>query len=334
MAKPQTACTLVESVKRRAMVPQDQCTFSKQDILDIINEEHDIGLMASILKVHEEYYLRTDYIPLESGVVRYKIPYRSVGNKLRDLQYKDIDDNLYEMTRISIESVSDYQNYLAYNRFRTFYLEGDEVVLLSSDCTLTGSLAFSYYVRPNELVTNCRAGVVTSVCVCSGRVNLANLPTNITGGINIDIIDSRSPNKLREFDIPVVTVSTVSPISITVDVDISACTNPCGYVQAVLNVDALNSIVVGDYINNEGETIVPQLPTELTHLLAQRAAVYILEAQGDQQSYQLASNKLAEMERNILSLIDNRVEGAPQKIVNRHSTLRAALSRGNYTRGS
>jgi hypothetical protein len=59
--------------------------------------------------------------------------------------------------------------------------------------------------------------------------------------------------------------------------------------------------------------------------LAQRVAVACLEALGDEQGLMAAQRRLEMMEKSSNDLIDNRVEGAPEKITNRHGTLREAV---------
>lgn len=78
---------------------------------------------------------------------------------------------------------------------------------------------------------------------------------------------------------------------------------------------------VGDFLTTEQETIVPNMPVEYHPVIAQRVAVYCLEAMGDNENLEKASKKLAKMENAVLKIVQNRVEGAPKKIKNRHGTL-------------
>jgi hypothetical protein len=74
---------------------------------------------------------------------------------------------------------------------------------------------------------------------------------------------------------------------------------------------------VGDFMPLAGETPIPNVPTELHMVLAQRVAQRVLEALGDSEGLNNATAKVAEMEMKLTSMMDNRVEGAPRKIVNR-----------------
>jgi len=84
----------------------------------------------------------------------------------------------------------------------------------------------------------------------------------------------------------------------------------------------LASIVPGDYMCVANEAIIPQIPPDLHNALAERTAARILAALGDQQGLQASMTKIQEIEGRQGNLLDNRSEGTPPKIVNRHSMLR------------
>jgi hypothetical protein len=77
-----------------------------------------------------------------------------------------------------------------------------------------------------------------------------------------------------------------------------------------------------DYICESYECIIPQVPSDLHNLLAERTCARILEALGDQNGLQAANAKISELEQRQATVLDNRVEGAPKKILARHSMLR------------
>ena len=52
-------------------------------------------------------------------------------------------------------------------------------------------------------------------------------------------------------------------------------------------------------------------------VLAQRVAQRVLEALGDTEGLNNATAKIAEMENKLTTMLDNRVEVAPRKVVNR-----------------
>jgi len=306
MAKVKTSDQLIAGTKRRGMIPESGQTFTTDEFLDILNEEFAIGLLPNILVLHEEHFVVTENmvaIP-NTSPQRYKIPYRASGNKLRDVFIKS--DNYYrELSRIDPENKDTQYRYTNY----VFYVEGDEIVIPSTG--LQGTLQCSYYFRPNELVSDSRAGVITAIDTTTGEITLSKTPTHFTTSLEYDFVKAKSPNKVMNFD------KTASAVNST--------TNVITFTASDLH----EELAVGDYVMQAEETIVPQMPVELVPVLTQMAAIACLESLGDVEGALKAEKKLERMEKGLGILIDNRVEGAPQKIVNK----RTRLGRWNRVRG-
>lgn len=109
----------------------------------------------------------------------------------------------------------------------------------------------------------------------------------------------------------------------TLSLDVSIPTNGIsGNLVGFLKSDIPLNMVIGDYMCLANECIIPQIPSDLHNELAERTCTRILAALGDQAGMQASMAKVAEMEKRQVSLLDNRVESSPQKIVARHSILR------------
>src|SRR5688500_12240627 len=106
-----TSEELIDSVKRRASIPESQATFIDTDFLAMADEETSIGLVPSILSFHEEYFVYTEDVALVDEQLAYAIPYRAIGNRLRDLCYVDSSGNEYPMTRVNPEDALDNTQY-------------------------------------------------------------------------------------------------------------------------------------------------------------------------------------------------------------------------------
>jgi len=310
MAQLLTTSKFLKSVKRRASIPESQVTFTEDDFLDMANEEMDNSLVPSIITLHEEYFTYSADITIVANKDKYDIPYRAVGNKLRDVFFKDFSGNNFEMTRISPENKHTRAPITGYDKIRRFYMEGSQLVLLPKPTAAAGYLNMSYFLRPNKLVKENRTSKVVSVNTTTGEVTIDTAPSVFSANIDYDFIQGRSPNAIRKFDI-----------------EASAYNNSTKVIT--FPIADVENLEVGDYICLAGETPVPNVPTELHSMLAQRVACRCLEALGHTEGLQLANAKLAEMERSLGILIDNRVVGAPQKIVNTQSIL---LNR-NFRRG-
>lgn len=309
MARYLSTDSLIASVKRRAMLPQTQVTFQPEDFLAFANEEIDMALMPYILSYHEDYFLTHVDVPLQQGVSRYEIPYRAVGAKLRDVAYKMDNNQVFEMTRITKGDVPYYQFGplgSVSTMLKVFYIEGNEIVLVPEleQGAPIGSLIISFYLRPNALVSEDRAMTIQSIDTTTGIITVDNVPSIFGIGSNIDLIKTKSPHTTLAWDVEVVNIDTLNKT-----IEINPNSLPA-------------KLQVGDYICLAEECIIPQIPTDLHSMLAQRVACRCLEALGDQQGLQSANAKLAEMEQKGGTIIDARVEDAPLKVLNRHGFIR------------
>jgi hypothetical protein len=307
-----TTSTLIADIKRRGSFPDAGVTFDTTDYLALINEELKIGLVPVILSMHEEYFVAVQDVPLISNTSRYDIPYRAIGMKLRDLFYKDVNGNLREMTRINQDDLAYFQKTGNTSDFRTYYVENNTIVLCPDvPASPTGSLMFRYYLAPNEIVEETRVGKITSISLDAltntTTYTLDMVPSGMTISSLIDIIQAKPGFKTHVFDIYPTSVDSAAKT-----ITFSNSSLPS------------SGIAVGDHINFAGETIIPQVPSELHSILSQRVTARCLEALGDQAGLQSANIKLAEMEQKSSVLIDNRVEAAPLKITTFHSLLRSS----------
>lgn len=193
-AKPyMTSRDLIDSVKRKVMFPVSQNTFTEKEILAFANEELFISQVPSILEFHEEYFVFTMQVPIVPGQQRYPIPTRAVGMKLRDVKWKDTNNNLFDMSRVNPEEKAFYQlNIGTSETISKYYLEGNDLVLLPA-LTITNALTliFYYFLRPNQLVDNARAAVIQSFINTITVLN-ANIVPNDTITINNQIFTAVS----------------------------------------------------------------------------------------------------------------------------------------------
>lgn len=303
MSQSFTSDSLITSVKRWAMIPEDQNTFTSSDFLDIANEELITNVVPEILRLHEDFFLFSEEVVLESGKERYRIPHRAIGNKLRDVKYSDNNGNLIELTRLSVDETADYDFENISNRVGAFYVENQDIVLLSSGQLNSGSLVFSYYLRPNNLVLLEKVGVISAINTGTGEITLSSdVPEAFTSTLKYDFVDSYSPHFSLKINL---TPTSVSSTSIT----FAAANLP-------------DSLKVGDYVCISGQSPVPQIPADLHPYLARRVTMRCLEAIGDAEGVTLATQKAAEMSDKLTNLIDNRIEGAPRKVVNRFGHFR------------
>ena len=93
MSKFYKSSDIIESAKNRAAIPSHQNTFTDADFLRFANEEMSIGMVPSVLRTREDYFMVTDSVDMD-GSTSYEIPYRAIGNKLRGGGNKDSREGL------------------------------------------------------------------------------------------------------------------------------------------------------------------------------------------------------------------------------------------------
>ena len=312
---------LIRSVKIRAAVPISQITYSEEDILRFAQEEIEMKMLPNILAVKEEFYVIEEDVPLVSNKADYDIPYRAIGGKIRSVFYKQTSGYLLQLANIPIENLNLYQTNNFPFQFAGIVLQNDQIKLVPSiGVNPVGSLIMRYYLRPNNLVLMSRGARVKTidrttgiVTVAIGNTTTSAVPANITSGSQIDFIKAKPSHKTYDFDITPIAVNTGSG-TITF--------NPS---------DIPEQLAVGDWICSAGETVIPQIPSELHSMLAQAVACRVLESLTDTQALQNATAKLQEMEQKLLSVIDTRVESPGRKVVNTNSMLnKGRLFRRRY----
>lgn len=303
-----TTNSLIADIKRRAMIPTAQSTFINADFLSFINTELKIGIVPSVLNVNEEFYVYPEIVALVANKSSYSIPYRALGGKLRDLFYKDAQGNLFEMSRISPDDKAAFHlnGQGSFNFY--YYLEGNSVVLIPNITDqISGSLVFTFYIRPNDLVEESRVAVITAIATDEDAgtttYTVSAIPTGMTVNTKLDLLQANPGHKTYKYD---VNASSVNTTNKTITFSTS---------------DVDTEMLVGDHIAFAGECMIPQCPSDLHSVLSQRVAARCLEALGDTQGLTNANTKLQEMEVKTIALIDQRVSGSPKKIVNRRGLL-------------
>lgn len=305
-----TSEQLIASVKRRINIPSNQNTFTDADILAFADEEMMLALVPAIMSLHEDHLLFSELVPLVVDQNDYTIPYRSVGNKLYDLQYVDQNGNNLEMSRTTLADKPNYNGAYSYNQAYSYYVMNNRISLLPSvDGLVSGSLNFIYYIRPSSLVPTDEVGIITEINRDTGVITLSDTPTDFSLDAKYDLYKAKSPHNILSIDLEPASLN-ASGSTITLDPD-----------------DIPDDLEVGDHISLAQQCAIPQIPSDLHVFLAQKTAERILESQGDLEGLKLAQSKSAEMESRAGNIIDNRVDESPIKLSNRHGILKSGRRR-------
>lgn len=304
--------SLIDTIKRKALIPENQNTFQPVDFLAFATEEMKTSIVPHVMSMHEEYFVFLETVTLVANKSRYAIPYRAMGSKLRDVFYQDTNGNLIEMTRIVPEDKSLFQGSGIANQYVFYYIEANNIVITPDvGASVTGSLIMSYFIRPSDLVESDRVAVITAIStgVSTTTYTVNAIPTGFSTSTPFDLLQAKPGHKIRKIDISSTAIN-VTNKTITFNTS-----------------DIDSETEVGDHIAFAGECMIPQIPSDLHPMLAQRVAARCLEALGDTQGLTNANAKLQEMEQKSSYIIDNRVQGSNQKVVNRRGLLQSSKIR-------
>ena len=321
MSRVLTGDKLIDSVRKRTMTPDDTSIFTDQDILDIVNEELDAQVLMDLLALHEEHLTVHIDIPKNADGV-YDIPYRAIGNKIRDVSLVSTSDYIYELSQISIGELPDHNGITSYDAYLDrFYVESNQIKLINPSRSY-GAVRIYYYIRPNVLTKVQEAGIISSIDSTSNpgfvTFGLSQVGKKFSIDETFDIVGKRTPNKIKEYDIQPTTLNTGNAGSITFNIS---------------DIPNLKEIIVGDYVTLAEQSPVPNIPTEMHPVLAQAAAIHLLEALGDTEALGNAQMRMEKMSKSVQSLVDDRVELAPKKIKPRHGALSSILRLNRGRRG-
>lgn len=180
--------------------------------------------------------------------------------------------------------------------------------LMDPDLTasVTSSIVTLIYADRTNVVTTSNTTALAIQATIT--VNTSTVPTDIVDGALVDILQTDAGHNTLAFDVRL-TNNAVSSTSIT-------------FTESQLPQD----FVAGDYICNQYECIIPQIPTDLHTLLSERTCARILGAQGDADGLKTANEKIGKLEAGQAVILDNRVEGSPMKVLNRNGLLRNGRS--------
>lgn len=142
-----------------------------------------------------------------------------------------------------------------------------------------------------------------------------------SNGCLVDFLQTSAGHRTYTYDIKLISIANESRGKFYVN---QLKEYPSNSVGGVLE---FYPIKVGDYICLQNECIIPQIPPELHHALAERAASRVLMAIGDKEGYAISLNKIKEMDDKQSTLIGSRVESSVPKVFNRYSLLRLGKSR-------
>jgi hypothetical protein len=250
--------------------------------------------------VNQDYFVTKTTTDLVASQSEYQIPYRAVGRALRELKIADSNNNVRNISLVTIE---DSYVYDSSSMTVGFYFLGDKIRLVPDVPSSLPSQALHIWYRlpPSQLVQSTAAARVTSVS--DDDVTVSSVPSTLSTGVDIDFIQGRSGSTIYAID---KTITNISGTTLTFAAD----TVP-------------SDLTVGDYISLAGTSpVVNFVPNECYSLIESQTAYRILTALGDFEGAKMLAEDIAVEERNIKMLLEPRIDGEPTVIINRWGLVR------------
>lgn len=309
-----TAENLIDCVRDQGMLPDAETTgTSDADILQHLNHAMLAEVVPQLLKFREEYFVVTERQAVSGTKSRYRINPRAIGNRLRDVFWTNGNDTRHRLHSLPREDLADLST-TTNDEPTAFYIEGNSVVLYPAIAGGSGYLELAFFFRPGELVLSTATRTITALPAANQVTLSSAIPASWTTANKFDIHSPHSGAEIKSWSAAATTVSGTG-ITFTNPIDGTGF----GTVAAE----------VGDYVCLEGEAALPGIPREMHPTLAQAALCRILAALSDE-NVAVQVSKLNRMLDDSKYMVNDRVEGRPKIIANRHSLF---LGGGNTWRG-
>lgn len=296
MSLDYTAEYLVEGIKLEGSVPSEQRLFDTPDFIRLMSDTLKKRITPRILATREEHFVHYEDIALESGKLRYRVPKRAIGGKVRGVAIYDANGRkIKDLDRLQPENNEQVVGDPSIRSGSTYHFENSHVILAEDLDSQATTLRIKYYRRPNRLVENNEAGQITAINYDTGSITLSNLPSTFKAGVKVDII-AGTPGFESRAD------------SLTIE----------GQIAFSIQVDEtkVQEVEIGDWVALEGCSPIPQIPEDLHAILQQHAVVKVLTSLEDTQGAANAAADLDELERNLYELLEDRDDQSDTKLVN------------------
>lgn len=290
MPNQHTASYQISAFLRRGWLPAST-PLTTADILAYFNEEQRLYLTALLKSVREEYLVReADHdVTIVASTPRYRIPTRCVGAALRSVRIVGASNASTPLTRIEPENSHLYPGTGApYG----YMLRGNTIQLLPTPQG-SGTLRLSYLQRLSTIVEAAACGEIATINPGAGSLTVSAAPATFTSSVTYDLCRGTPGFETLAID----QAATVAGTTITFTSGLPT------------------DLAVGDFVALAGETPIPQVPLECHALLAQRVALVIADDSGSATA-QGAAKKLERMEKDLQTILSQRVTGSARPVIN------------------
>lgn len=272
---------MVRAIQIKGSFPTSDDLFSTSDYLVILNLQMKSDITPTMLRLNEEFFLRSKDFTISASTRYYRMPTRTVGAKLRDLKRVDSNGVESDLNRL-------YEEDRPLGR-TGYYMTGNSIEL-SSDIQ-SGTLRMKYFVRPSTLVETSSCAQVTVIDTSANTIEVSSAPSTFANGSLVDFVQNLNPYDLLDMD---VAISNISGTTLTF-------------------ASIPNGLTVGDWICVATESPVPMVPDEMHPILVQSALLVCLSSKKDK-IYEQEKEMLIEMRQAAINMLEPRVENSSAKM--------------------
>lgn len=289
---------LVTSLRTKYIQPNSQNLYQDVDVVLFLDECLRDSVLPLILSTQETYFV-TYYDQAVTGASSYTIPQRSAAGALMDIVFVDSTGTEMQLNQLSATQISGSTVFGITLPLYTFgyYLKDDQVILYPQQAqnATVYTLRMKFYRRPNNLTLTANCGKITAI---NGPiVTLDVVDSTWTTGTTFDVIQNFPQFK---------SISDGLGITLISNLNITLASVPTG-------------LAVGMYLCPTGMSCIPQIPYEAFSFLVQCGIERLAESLGDTQGSQVAAKRAEKLAKQLIGIIQPRVQKATKKIINKNN---------------
>lgn len=318
---------LIKEVRNRGVIPDTESQgWTDADLILYLNTEILTELVPRVSRLHEEFMVVTEVLTLADGDEFIAVPARAVGNSLRDVLVISEGTRDY-LPRINREDLPSYEPVFGASgtAISGYYIENARIRIFPQ-IGATGSvkqLEVSYRFRPSQLTLEDDSAsfyrLVTAVDTVLNTVTVSGgTPPPFVMNDLLDIHGKNSGSEIKVWDNE---ITAIVGNTLTLADPIDGNDTRAGR----------RLVEVGDYVCTAETAAIPMLPREVHPILVQSAICRITESIDDKEKLLMHSGTLDRMLKSMEYNLGKRVDGRPNKIVNRSAPL---WRQGNVQRRS
>jgi hypothetical protein len=276
-------------------------TIEGNDIV-IVSSTSEITLSGSL---EMKYFLRPNRLVLDERAATAKFFVKTITIDNTDL----VSGDILTIGNYDIEAGVDFvigANSVISATNLTNYINSISIANANNGSVSTNIITLRYVNLDTEISSDSDGMVVQT----TQGVEFDAVPENIVDGVKIDFLETRAGHRTYAISVEIPTGGVSGDI-------VNFTTVPAKF-------------KIGDYICEEYECIIPQIPDDLHISLVERSCARILSALGDRDGKAEVDKKIGEMSQMEGKLVNNRVDGSPKKIVNTKSFVRFGKRRSGF----